>query len=223
MSTLSASLNEENEILEKQNLIKTQIIDKNYDKNLFFNFCLTSKPQNGDNLGNWSMQELQEVIDQFISEQSEIQQVALDKEQKIKEAQAQAESIQLNMEQIRTNKAEEYHTSPYIKEIKCKLLEKSKISDKKVEIIIRNPKPVETGFFSSNYITYEVVTTDVDWAVRRRYSDFVWLRATLCKFYPRMFVPPMPSKKIGSRRFEVDFVEKKNEIPYKIHAQFIRK
>lgn len=209
MSTLSASLNEENEILEKQNLIKTQIIDKNYDKNLFFNFCLTSKPQNGDNLGNWSMQELQEVIDQFISEQSEIQQVALDKEQKIKEAQAQAESIQLNMEQIRTNKAEEYHTSPYIKEIKCKLLEKSKISDKKVEIIIRNPKPVETGFFSSNYITYEVVTTDVDWAVRRRYSDFVWLRATLCKFYPRMFVPPLPSKKIGSRRFEVDFVEKR--------------
>ena len=85
MSTLSASLNEENEILEKQNLIKTQIIDKNYDKNLFFNFCLTSKPQNGDNLGNWSMQELQEVIDQFISEQSEIQQVALDKEQKIKD------------------------------------------------------------------------------------------------------------------------------------------
>ena len=97
-------------------------------------------------------------------------------------------------------------------------LEKSAINGKKVEIIIKNPKPVETGFFTSNYITYEVLTSEVNWAVRRRYSDFVWLRETLCKFYPRMFVPPMPSKKIGSRRFEVDFVEKRMKFLTKFMA-----
>ena len=217
-SSLSASLNEENDIINKQSLIKAEILDKNYDKNLFFDFCLAAKPQNGDDLANWSMDELKEVIRRFTEEQEQKNQIALDKEQKIKDQQAQAESIQLNMEQIRSNKAEEYHTSPYIKEIQCKKLEKSPINDKKVEIIIKNPKPVETGFFTSNYITYEVLTTEVNWGVRRRYSDFVWLRDTLCKFYPRMFVPPMPSKKIGSRRFEVDFVEKRMKFLTKFMA-----
>ena len=105
-SSLSASLNEENDIINKQSLIKAEILDKNYDKNLFFDFCLAAKPQNGDDLANWSMDELKEVIRRFTEEQEQKNQIALDKEQKIKDQQAQAESIQLNMEQIRSNKAE---------------------------------------------------------------------------------------------------------------------
>ena len=45
--------------------------------------------------------------------------------------------------------------------------------------------------------------------MQRRYSDFIWLRESLCKFYPREFIPPMPGKKIGGRRFEIDFVSKR--------------
>ena len=45
----------------KQNLIKESIIDKNYDKNSFFNFCMTRKP-NTDDLSNWTLEELQQVI-----------------------------------------------------------------------------------------------------------------------------------------------------------------
>lgn len=40
----------------KQNLIKESIIDKNYDKNSFFNFCMTRKP-NTDDLSNWTLEE----------------------------------------------------------------------------------------------------------------------------------------------------------------------
>lgn len=53
------------------------------------------------------------------------------------------------------------------------------------------------------------MTEELQWIVRRRYSDFEWLRNTIVKLFPRLFVPPLPSKKIGSRRFEVDFVEKR--------------
>jgi hypothetical protein len=58
-------------------------------------------------------------------------------------------------------------------------------------------------------VTYEVVTDVTSWCVRRRYSDFEWLRNILHKLFPGHVVPPLPSKKIGSRRFEGDFVEKR--------------
>ena len=197
------------DILSKQTLIKKEIIDKNYDKNLFFDYCLSSKPQHGDNLNNWTISDLNEVITNFITEQNKIKEELLQKEQIKLSNQAKTENIKLNMEQIQSNKAEEYHSSPYIKEIKCKVLEKSILNDKQISITVQNPKHIENGFFSSNYIVYEVKTMPVNWGVTRRYSDFLWLRATLCKIYPRFFVPPIPPKKIGARRFEMDFVEKR--------------
>ena len=34
----------------------------------------------------------------------------------------------------------------------------------------------------------------VSWEVKRRHSDFEWLRGMLCKFYPGLIVPPLPSQ-----------------------------
>ena len=39
------------EIQAKQSLLQTEIIEKNYDKTAFINFCL-SKKENGDDLNN---------------------------------------------------------------------------------------------------------------------------------------------------------------------------
>jgi hypothetical protein len=68
---------------------------------------------------------------------------------------------------------------------------------------------MEGGFFSSNFVTYEVLTEVTKWSVRRRYSDFVWLRNMLSKFFPGHLIPPLPSKKVGARRFDGDFVDKR--------------
>ena len=35
--------------------------------------------------------------------------------------------------------------------------------------------------------------------VLRRYSDFIWLRNTLIKFYPSQIIPPIPNKKASKR------------------------
>jgi len=91
----------------------------------------------------------------------------------------------------------------------CRKLEKSQLNDKKVVITIKNPKAVETSIFKSNYISYEVYTDVTQWQVIRRYSDFDWLRQTLKKIHPGIYVPPIPGKKMGSRRFENDFVVKR--------------
>ena len=67
--SLSDSLQVNKNIVEKQNLIKATIIDQNYDKNSFFTFCMNQKPDNGDDLINWSMEELQKTINDFIEQE----------------------------------------------------------------------------------------------------------------------------------------------------------
>ena len=61
-SSLSNSLNIDYGLLEKQNLIKSEIIDKNYDKNLFFSYCMNIEGSKGDNLSNWSAKKSNRII-----------------------------------------------------------------------------------------------------------------------------------------------------------------
>ena len=59
-----------NELEEKTQVLKNEIIEKNHDQNAFINYCL-SKKENGDDLNNWTLQELKNVIAEFIETQKE--------------------------------------------------------------------------------------------------------------------------------------------------------
>ena len=95
------------------------------------------------------------------------------------------------------------------RELDCKTMAKSILNDKEVIITLENPKAVETSILESNYVIYEVSTNVTGWKVLRRYNDFDWLRNILQKLYPGLYVPPLPPKKMGSRRFENDFIDKR--------------
>jgi tRNA U34 5-carboxymethylaminomethyl modifying GTPase MnmE/TrmE len=64
-------MNTENEtqLNIKKEMIQTEIIDKNYDKTKFFEYC-TNHKENGDDLSNWTILELNEVISDFIALQT---------------------------------------------------------------------------------------------------------------------------------------------------------
>ena len=99
-----------------------------------------------------------------------------------------------------------------IKEIDCLKLEKSKLNDLNIEVIVSNPKQINnTSFFSKNYILYDISTPKFNWIVNRRYSDFIWIRDCLKYFFPGEVLPILPKKKIGNRRFEEDFVNKRTQ------------
>ena len=61
---------EEDELTAKRELLRTEILDKNYDQNEFIEFCLNKK-ENGDDLGNWTLSELTEIIKEFINKTKE--------------------------------------------------------------------------------------------------------------------------------------------------------
>jgi sorting nexin-7/30/sorting nexin-8 len=63
--------------------------------------------------------------------------------------------------------------------------------------------------FGKSYIKYEVTTEPFKWTVERRYSDFDALRKLLQKYYPSFYVPPLPLKKIGNKRFTESFINKR--------------
>ena len=79
--------------------------------------------------------------------------------------------------------------------VKCKISEKTKISSyEKIEITISDPNTVEGGYFSKSYTTYLVETKPLNYSVRRRYSDFEWLRNILMNQYINCIIPPVYKK-----------------------------
>ena len=58
---------EEDEISKKQNFLSEEIIEKNYDKTAFIDYCL-SKKENGDDLNNWTLEELKTIVNDFQSQ-----------------------------------------------------------------------------------------------------------------------------------------------------------
>ena len=208
------------EIQAKQILLQTEIIEKNYDKTAFINFCL-SKKENGDDLNNWSLDELKQIVSEFVSTQNEQPQEEVPTEvQTQNPEQSQnpqspegAEGQQQEIKKEDIEKMEKFNAeeSKNFKEkvITCKKLEKTELSDKKLTITVKNPKEKDGGVFGKNFVLYEVQTDPFNWVVYRRFSDFDNLRKLISKHFPSFYVPPLPNKKIGNRRFEKDFIIKR--------------
>jgi len=93
----------------------------------------------------------------------------------------------------------------------CKFVDKTPlgIADNP-SIQVGFPEKVEGGFFSKSYVTYLVTTIPLNIKVRRRYSDFEWLRQILSNLYIGNVIPTTPRKnKIGSDKFGDAFLQKR--------------
>ena len=163
-----------------------------------------SKKDNGDDLNNWSLEELTQIVKEFTKSQNVEENVENDK----KDNQVNEEIKTENKEKIEKFNAEENKNFKDIK-IQCSKLEKTQLNDKEIKITIQNPKEVEGGVFGKSYVKYEVHTEPFGWIVERRYSDFDWLRKLLQKYYPSFNIPPLPNKTIGNKRLTDKFIEKR--------------
>ena len=56
----------DDEKILKQKLLKTEIIDHSYDQSEFIEFCLQKK-KDGDDINNWTYEELKNIIKEFIT------------------------------------------------------------------------------------------------------------------------------------------------------------
>ena len=199
------------DLIMKKDLLQREIVDRNYNKEQFIDYCLALK-QYGDDLSQWSYDELKTAVNSFVSYHLQEDLREKEEQQQKNQFQNQRSQIENQINQINNNISIRNYKDDNIAKtysLICLTLNKSPLNDNKINVMIQNPKGVETSIFKSNYIIYEVLTFPTQWKVSRRYSDFDWLRQTLKKIHPGQYCPPLPGKKLGSRRFENDFVLKR--------------
>ena len=75
-------------------------------------------------------------------------------------------------------------------------------------IFSKSYEQTKSGLFSITHTNYLVKTLPYGWDVKRRYSDFFWLRSTLQRLHPGVMVPPIPKKK-NKNKAKPDFLRKR--------------
>jgi sorting nexin-7/30/sorting nexin-8 len=95
-----------------------------------------------------------------------------------------------------------------ITEVNCIKIEKSKLNDVNLICVIENPKIINDSYFKPSYVLYDIITKEFNWAVTRRYSDFIWLKEILQAIFPTEILPMLPHKQI-TNRFDKNFIDKR--------------
>ena len=93
--------------------------------------------------------------------------------------------------------ADKFHTEkPCRKSVATVISVKPEVSVTIVEHEVASGSLFSLG--GSTIAVYHVKTLPFNWIVKRKYTDFVWLRTLLIKMYPGIPIPPLPGKTMKS-------------------------
>ena len=206
---------------QKQFYLRENILNKGYDAEEFMNFLKSKKGENGLDLRNWDKYELEKTVTQFITLKkinNKVNENLAEKNIKI-DNNENINSISNNNNDDNKNRIINEKYKEYISTqmklaiepeyIKTKIPETTEISESYgVDIKLSSPEKIEGGIFTKSYVTYLVETNPFGFRVRKRYSDFEWLKNILALHYPNCIMPPL-CKKNFSDRFSEKFVNKR--------------
>ena len=215
-------MSDENEIREKQEYLRINILEKGYNTEEFMNYLKVLKGEKGLEIQNWSKDDLIKAVYDFKRINIPNKNIDSDEDEKIKNEEKsekdQNENFGENDEKMSKNENfiadggendggdEENKIFENVNNIEdnqlsarelihCKVSEKNALSSKKdVKIIISLPKINEGNLFRKSYITYLIQAPALGLEVRRRFSDFIWLRDTLKRIYINCVIPPIIKK-----------------------------
>ena len=204
-------------IEEKQEYLRLNVLEKGYDPNAFMNFLTEKKGDDASDLNKWSFAELKSTVEEFIASLQQpnvveqppvnIIQNEGDVPHAIENSKSEVEVT--NQDENKDNNENKNEEQSFENSIPCAKTEETELSKcDKVTITLSYPEKVEGGLFSKGYVTYLVTTMPFDYKVRKRYSDFEWLRSILQTIYIGSVIPPIPRKNYGDR-FNEFFISKR--------------
>ena len=209
---------------QKQFYLRENILNKGYDPEEFMNFLKSKKGENGLDLRNWGKQELEKTVTQFITLKKINSKVNLALKPNLNNNSSdntnnnntneEDKNEPKNIEETKIEKYKEYiNTQMRLavepEYVKTKLPDNTELTESYgVDIKLSSPEKIEVGIFAKSYVTYLVETNPFGFRVRKRYSDFEWLRNILSVHYPQCVIPPLCKKKFGDR-FSGKFVNKR--------------
>ena len=214
-----------NDLSSKQAFLRENVLEMGYDADEFMSFLQMKKGENGLDLNNWNMEELINVVNDFIKSKKNIP-TSDEDTQDIKEEENNINNINNNMQNIddkndnlnaenNINTKESdllitNNTYSYANDIgKCQASEMTSFSGvDKITVKLSSPKKIERKMFSKAFISYVVTTDPFNFETNKRYSDFAMLRKILSLIYTNCVVPPL-CKKNFSDRFSDYLIEKR--------------
>ena len=186
----------EGEIEQKQNYLRMNILEKGYDAEQFMNFLQLKKGDLGLDLNNWTLNELTSAVQEFILQNNNNQTQGSNNTQNTNLIQMDMENTDQNPFYSINSSEEEF--------LQCgKIIPNELYQSKDVEINISFPEKIEGGLFTKSYVTYLMKTTPFGYKIRKRYSDFEWLRNVICTVYVNCVIPPLCKKNYADRFSEV--------------------
>ena len=204
----------EEELEKKQTFLRTNILEKGYDAEEFMNFLQTKKGEFGLDLNNWNINELKTAVQEFISSLDK-DNILLNPQNINKEGELDnnlnTENNNNNLENNENDNKEELEQeeNPIQNKqlediIQCEKVTPSELTlQDDVDIKLSFPQKIEGGLFSKSYVTYLMQTTPLDFKLRKRYSDFEWLRHILSLIYINCVIPPLCKKNYTDRFSEL--------------------
>lgn len=196
----------EEKIEQKQQYLRSEIIDQGYNPDDFSEFMGSIRGEENLDLQTWSLSELQNVVYQYKSKISD----SIKQEQEQKEQNHPEQQIIENDELKNKNLEEQIKSKEFkfpnesfedfeqvIKAVK--LAQNELNNNKDLFVSISSPVKVNPGFFSSSYYQYTVQTKPLNFKVVRKVSDFTFLNQVLPLFNPSIYNPVLPTFEYGLR------------------------
>lgn len=187
---------DENEIKEKQEYLRINILEKGYDANEFMQYLKLLKGERGLAIENWSKNDLIKAVHDFkrVNPPNQNNQNSQNNQNNIE---IQENNNNENFENPNNYNNTNNNTNQILAQefLTCKLSERSELTSKNnIIITLSFPKVTEGTIFSKSYITYLVETKPLGLQVRRRFSDFMWLHDILQSLYINCIIPPILKK-----------------------------
>jgi len=207
---------------QKQEFLKNEIINRGYEGSYFSDYLNSKREEGGNDIDMWSLEELKgavidfrRIMDEYrAKEGGQENYEVLDAGQQGAGDDSNPNSATLSTEYSHQSK-DDIHVIDNTKDeiyshiIKVRTCEPSPLNDEKnVKVIVGEPEMVKGGLFSASFIQYKVTTMPFGWSVKRRFSDFFWLRSVIQKQHLGYVIPPVPQKK-NKGKFENDFIRKR--------------
>ena len=216
----------DDETQEKQNYLRQHIMDAGYDTNAFVEFLIEKKGDEGADVANWSLSDLKDVVQEFIAlnggndanedynynqQQQEERYESNETYNEPKETRQQSQQRQQNYKASECNYG--IVTNNIIHCVKSNIGEIYSCDN--IQIKVGSFEKIEGKVFSKAYVSYLITTLPFNWNVRRRFSDFEWLKQYLIANYNYCLIPSLPKKsknltKMVGANYDNEFLAKRS-------------
>ena len=220
--------------LEKQNLIREEIIDKGYDSIKFIEYLIQCKGPGGENINKWSITDLKNAIIDFkyINDNSKKDN---DKESDSSKPSINKNEIENNIDMSAPSAPKEKNLGETIlmsvidiknnifsdsskqnenidyglktpNNLNCRQIDNTDLGKQdEIYVKIGFPEKIDGGFFGRDSVSFTVTAIPLGFVVKRNYLDFEWLRDILLKLYNWNFIPSLPNLYLYNKNNEDEF------------------